>query len=60
MNMKQWWVRLYDPTVVNYNNKKTIDVYGRWVPTGCTDKDEAEFYRRTMYPGQQVKEWLQL
>ena len=36
------------------------DDYGRWVPTGCTDKAKAEDYMST-YPGyRRVKEWLLL
>jgi hypothetical protein len=48
--MKTWWARV----AVSH------DSYGRWIPTGCTDKLEAIDYMAT-YPGErQVKEWLQL
>lgn len=47
---KYWWARIYD----DYRQ------YGRWVPTGCIDKDKAIDYMQT-YPGEQfVREWLQL
>lgn len=50
--MKRWWARV--------NQGDTKDKYGRWVPTGCTDKNEAVEYMR-VYPGMRlVVEWLLL
>lgn len=43
-----WWARVFTST----------DNYGRWIPTGCADKDDAEFYMRTYQPGR-IIEWLQ-
>lgn len=37
------------------------DDYGRWVPTGCSDLDDAKYYIRVYYQTTgQVVEWLQL
>ncbi len=42
------------------------DFYGRWVPTGCADLEEAKYYMRTYYRTEiygtpaTVVEWIQL
>lgn len=47
--MKYWYARV-----------NSHDGYGRWVPTGQTDKQAAIDYMAT-YPGERhVKEWLLL
>ncbi len=48
--MKYWWARV----------RESHDDYGRWVPTGCSDKQAAIEYM-SVYPGERhVKEWLLL
>ena len=49
--MKQWFARV---------KAGGEDDYGRWIPTGCSDKDAAIEYMST-YPGaRRVTEWLLL
>lgn len=48
--MKYWYARV----AVSH------DTYGRWIPTGCTEKEAAIDYMST-YPGERhVREWLWL
>ena len=47
--MKRWWARI-----------NTDGNYGRWVPTPCTDLDEAKFYASVDPQRWHVIEWLQL
>lgn len=49
--MKHWWARTRDGVGKDY---------GRWVPTGQVDLDEAKWYMKTLYPNLFIKEWLQL
>lgn len=32
--------------------------YGRWIPTGCSDQDEARVYMQMYHRELFVKEWL--
>jgi hypothetical protein len=47
--MKTWWARVGE-----------TGCYGRWVPTGCSDKGDARFYMSTVYRETLIIEWLQL
>jgi hypothetical protein len=52
----RWYARVDDPRLNEITNN-----YGRWIPTGCTDKEQALDYV-TMYYQQTpvIKEWLLL
>lgn len=47
---KTWWAR----------SVESNGGYGRWIPTGQTDFDDAVFYMNTVYKEVLVKEWMQL
>ena len=32
--------------------------YGRWVPTGTSDKADAKFYMQIVYSDVRVREWM--
>jgi hypothetical protein len=46
-----WWMRIWEA------DRKD---YGRWVPTGCANLEDAKFYAEVNYGInlRQVKEWL--
>lgn len=49
MRTLYWWARV-----------SSHDAYGKWIPTGCVNKDDAIEYMK-VYPGERhVREWLQL